>query len=160
MSSNYPQGDYNPNLPVQQPGGPPTGYNPPSGYQPNYPAPAGYAPPPPPQPAYVPPRPSPLGFSLALTAALLGLLILPLLTFALLGGGLTGAIILMVILSLVGIGLGVFAIRLHHGGAQPLLTLGLAAVGIALCSGWYVLAMFFWLTKPYSDGVSKTFLGR
>lgn len=160
MSSNYPQGDYNPNPPTQPPSTPPSGYNPPPGYQPNYPAPAGYTPPAPPQMAYAPPRPSPLGFSLALSTAVLGLLILPLLTFALVGGGLTGAIILMVILSLLGIGLGVFAIRLHHGGMQPLLTLGLAAVGIALCSGWYVLAMFFWLYKPYSEGVTKTLLGR
>lgn len=136
-------------------------------YQPRYPAAAldpaapspslynqSYSPPPPPQ--YTTPRPNMLGFILAIVAITLGLVFNPLLAWALLAGGLGGTIVLLAILGLVGIGLGVWAVLQHFGGYQPALTLGLAIAGIALAAGWYIMAMFFWLARPWLEGVSRT----
>ena len=155
MYSNYPS-----NPPMQPPTSPARNYTPPPAYQPGYPPPPGYAPVYAPPPQYAPPRGNPLGFILAAVAVGFGLLIDPLITWVLLGGGLLGTIVLTSLLALAGIGLGIWAIILQHGGSQPPLTLALAVTGIALSSAWFVLAMFFWLAKPYGDGVSKTFLGQ
>jgi hypothetical protein len=154
MSSDYP-----PNPPAQPPASPPPDYTLPPAYQPGYPPAPGYAPVYAPPPQYAPPRANPLGFILAIVALGFGLLIDPLLTWALLGGGLTGAIVLTSILALAGIGLAIWAVILHHGSFQQLLTLALAVTGIALSSAWFVLAMSFWLAKPYNDGITKTLTG-
>lgn len=144
----------------------------PPAYPPSYPAPAfdptvvappspyvqPYNPPynPTPAPPYAVPRLNMLGFILATVAVALGLVVNPLLAWTLLGGGLTGTIVLLAILGLGGIGLGIGAVLQHFGGFRPALTLGLATAGIALAAGWYIMAMFFWLARPWLEGVSRT----
>lgn len=143
--------------PIPPPAYPPS-YPPPPAYsQPPIAAVPVYAPPPAPAPQYTwqPAPTSPLSFILAFVALVLGLILDPLLTFAFIGGGLTGAILMTTFLALAGIGLGIWAIAIHHGSGRPTMTLALSTAGIALGAGWFVLAMFFWLAKPYFQGLAK-----